>query len=228
MTLTRIALLIGFLAVAGCGGVKQATMDTTTIWALILATLSILLGFVALLTSRIYLVKDSNVEVEVPVFGKLKANYPAVIFVFFGALLAWYGLKTHNELAAQQIEAQRQLDISKASAPGDDEWSISGRLLAPGGKPIDWGRGVFTLIFGSPQVKHTAAGGFEIHLRIKHGQDFEEYVQQIDYTHDRGSAKIFPKKELDAYRASPSSSRLLEATPTTRVYKPMQLEVFEQ
>jgi len=57
-------------------------MDATTLWAVILGTLCIILGFIALLSSRIYIDKASNstVEVEVPFFGKLKGNYPTLVF----------------------------------------------------------------------------------------------------------------------------------------------------
>lgn len=229
MTLIRIALVTGFLVLAGCGGGKQATMDAATIWALMLGTLSIVLGFIALLTSRIYIEKGSTtpVEVEVPLFGKFKGNYPALVFVLLGAAVAYYGLKTHADLVTQGIEAQKQVEVSKASAPGDDEWVISGRLLAPSDKTIDWERGVFTLIAGSPEVRYKPGGSFEIKVRIKHGEDFEGYVQQIDYSHDVGSAKIFPKEELDAFTAN-KSSLLQNKTATTRVYKPLKLEAFGQ
>ena len=229
MTLTRIALVTGFFALAGCGGGKQATMDAAIIWALMLGTLSILLGFIALLTSRIYVDKDSNtpVEVEVPFFGKLKGNYPALVFVLLGAALAYAGLTTHADLVKQGIEAEKQVAASRAGAPGDEEWVISGSLVAPGDKRIDWERGVFTLIAGSPAVHHKPGGRFEIKLRIRRGEDFEGYVQQIDYSHDAGSAKIFPKDELDAFKAN-QSSLLQNQTATTRVYKPLKLEAFGQ
>jgi hypothetical protein len=61
-------------------------MDGATIWALTLGTLGFLLGLIALLTSRIYIDKASNstVEVDVPLLGKLKGNYPALVFVLLG------------------------------------------------------------------------------------------------------------------------------------------------
>ena len=196
-------------------------MDATTLWAMILGTLCIILGFIALLSSRIYIDKASNssVEVEVPFFGKLKGNYPALVFVLLGAALAAYGIKTNAELrtTAANIEAKK----------GQEDWVVSGRLLSPNDKPVDWEHGVFTLISGTPEVTFKPGGGFEIKLKIEHGQDFEHYVQQIDYTNDIGSAKIFPQQELDASTAN-KSSLLANKTANTRVYKPVKLQAFNE
>jgi len=196
-------------------------MDATTLWAMILGTLCIILGFIALLSSRIYIDKASNstVEVEVPFFGKLKGNYPALVFVLLGAALAAYGIKTDAEL--------RTTAANNELKKGQDDWVVSGRLLSPNDKPVDWEHGVFTLISGTPEVTFKPGGGFEIKLKIEHGQDFEHYVQQIDYTNDIGSAKIFPQQELDASTAN-KSSLLANKTANTRVYKPVKLQAFNE
>ena len=196
-------------------------MDATTLWAVILGTLCIVLGFIALLSSRVYIDKDSNstVEVEVPFFGKLKGNYPALVFVLLGAALAAYGIKTDAEL--------RTTAANNELKKGQDDWVVSGRLLSPNDKPVDWEHGVFTLISGTPEVTFKPGGGFEIKLKIEHGQDFEHYVQQIDYTNDIGSAKIFPQQELDASTAN-KSSLLANKTANTRVYKPVKLQAFNE
>jgi len=196
-------------------------MDATTLWAVILGTLCIVLGFIALLSSRVYIDKDSNstVEVEVPFFGKLKGNYPALVFVLLGAALAAYGIKTDAEL--------RTTAANNELKKGQDDWVVSGRLLSPNDKPVDWEHGVFTLISGTPEVNFKPGGGFEIKLKIVHGQDFEHYVQQIDYTNDIGSAKIFPQQELDALTAN-KSSLLENKTANTRVYKPVKLQAFNE
>ena len=200
-------------------------MDATTLWAVILGTLCIVLGFIALLSSRVYIDKDSNstVEVEVPFFGKLKGNYPALVFVLLGAALAAYGIKTNAELRTKQIETAANIELKK----GQEDWVVSGRLLSPNDKPVDWEHGVFTLISGTPEVNFKPGGGFEIKLKIEHGQDFEHYVQQIDYTNDIGSAKIFPQQELDALTAN-KSSLLENKTANTRVYKPVKLQAFNE
>jgi len=199
----------------------EGGMDATTLWAVILGTLCIVLGFIALLSSRIYIDKSSNstVEVEVPFFGKLKGNYPALVFVLLGAALAAYGIKTDAEL--------RTTAANNELKKGQDDWVVSGRLLSPNDKPVDWEHGVFTLISGTPEVTFKPGGGFEIKLKIEHGQDFEHYVQQIDYTNDIGSAKIFPQQELDALTAN-KSSLLENKTANTRVYKPVKLQAFNE
>src|SRR5512138_158376 len=200
-------------------------MDATTLWAVLLGTLCVVLGFIALLSSRIYIDKATNstVEVEVPFFGKLKGNYPALVFVLLGTALAAYGMKTSAELRKTQMETAADIELKK----GQDDWVVSGRLLAPNDRPIEWERGVFTLISGTPEVKLQQSGSFTIKLKIEHGQDLEHYVQQIDYTNDVGNAKIFPQQELDALGAN-KSTLLENKTANTRVYKAVKLQAFNE
>ena len=53
--------------------------------------LSILMGFIALLAQKIYMKNNNEVsEIEIPLIGKMKFNYPALIFVFIGVVLIFY------------------------------------------------------------------------------------------------------------------------------------------
>ena len=56
-----------------------------------LGTLSILLGFIALLSQNIYLHPETKdlTEVEVPILGRLRTNYPALVFVLLGFSLIY-------------------------------------------------------------------------------------------------------------------------------------------
>ena len=65
-----------------------------------ISVLSIILGFVALLTQKVYIDRERNMptQVEVPLFGKLKTNYPALIFVFLGFLMAYVAFDRSREL----------------------------------------------------------------------------------------------------------------------------------
>lgn len=59
-------------------------MDALIVYGI--SILSIVLGFIALLAQKTYINPETNEpsEVEIPFIGKIKTNYPAVIFVFLG------------------------------------------------------------------------------------------------------------------------------------------------
>ena len=88
------------------------------VWATFsLSFLSVALGFVALLAQRTYLDKETQkpVEIEIPVFGKMKSNYPALLFVFLGFALAFYA-------------------FDKSYPPPKVEWVVTGALKAQDGQ----------------------------------------------------------------------------------------------
>src|SRR5207248_1160733 len=85
-----------------------------------IAILSIILGFIALLSQKIYLDPATNqpAEVEVPLLGKIKTNYPALVFVFLGAVLA-FGT------------------FQKAFPPAKEEWTLHRTFEPPSGTELD-------------------------------------------------------------------------------------------
>ncbi|MGH2508312.1 MAG: hypothetical protein ACRDHZ_13055, partial [Ktedonobacteraceae bacterium] len=58
----------------------------------------IFLGFIALLSQKIYIDHRTNkaTEIDVPILGKMKANYPALIFVFLGCAVVVFGLNKYT------------------------------------------------------------------------------------------------------------------------------------
>jgi hypothetical protein len=192
--------------------------------ALWIGGLSVILSFVALLTSRIYINTSTNgaaenaaTEVDVPFFGKIKSNYPALALALLGVALAGYAVKTDFDLQAKQVDADA---TSKA---GDDRWVISGRLLSPDGERVDWSHGVFTLTYGSPDIQINPDGSFRIALAIRKGVSLEEYLQTIDYSDNAMSTKIYPQQELKKFKLNDTSSLLENQTELTRAYKPMKV-----
>ena len=128
------------------------------------------------------------------------------------------------DLQAQQIAAKKDIAAAKASAPGDDEWELTGRLVSPDGKAVDLERGVMTIVCRKPgrpalsgwQIRHQAA--------VEEGQTLESYLEKIGYSSlDVGSATIYPPKELDAFEHG-ASSVLESKTALTRTYRPVPLQ----
>ena len=175
---------------------------------LILSALSFALGFVALLCTKIYVFdKGTNqaTEVQMPLIGKMKTNYPALVFVAVGAVLAADALKQHYQFVSQQQPVL---------------WNIKGRLQQPAHDIKDWRWGELRLIALGPNVQIKQNGEYEINVQIPAGKTFESAVQQIYYTARNGSALVVPSDELKTFTQNRPKSLLLAATDNTRVYGP--------
>jgi hypothetical protein len=180
---------------------KEVTeMDTMPMYVTFaLATLLIVLGFIALLKQKVYLDSSTQqpITIEVPFIGKLAANVPALAFVFFGFALAIYG-----------IEHYSQKNVI---------WKISG-TLKPDAPMTDW-RGLRATLFPvDTNVEFDReTGRFSFDLPIPDGQTFENFVATVFIDADLGSTSFVPKDALDL-RNSKQASELTAITDTTRVY----------
>src|SRR5437773_751346 len=91
---------------------------------------SIGLGFVALLLQKTYLDPDTRkptTEVEITNLGKLKTNYPALVFVFLGFAAAVFA-------------------FNKSDVKEKVHWSVQGRLIDTTHKIDDWREGDFRIL----------------------------------------------------------------------------------
>jgi hypothetical protein len=180
-------------------------------WAMAIGAVCILLGFVALLLSKIYVIDSATqtpVEFDVPFLGKLRTNYPALALCLIGAALVGFVLHENN---AAQVAA------------GDDQWTITGHLVSSDGGRVDWGHGAFTLMAGSPEVDLRPDGTFTIRLNVRKGTQLENYLERIDFTDESISGQIYPLKELEKYKNRDPSSLLENQSAFTRSYKPLQV-----
>lgn len=168
----------------------------------------IILGFVALLTQRIYIDPQTNspTEIEVPILGKMKSNYPALVFVFLGCVMVAMALYAYRESRT--------------------EWLIDGTMTSktPG---LDWQSGQLA-IFPSDIDTHIdpATGKFSIKLAIQKNKSLEDVIERIQYSHPAGSMVIVPSEEL-RLKESGKPSKLSTQTPTSRSYN-IQLEQMPQ
>ena len=83
-----------------------------------IALLSIILGFVALLSQKVYLDATTKqpTEVQIPFLGKIKSNYPALVFAFLGAALAFYAFQKSFPLPPPPLEDWTRLTFSLTQA----------------------------------------------------------------------------------------------------------------
>jgi hypothetical protein len=178
----------------------------------LLSTLIVLLGAVSLVLQKVYKIDSGTGEktiVEVPLFGKLSTNYPALAFVFIGAALAAYTLNTTWE--------------------SDDHWVISGKFRAPSVEIVNWDQGNLRL---SPKKFHMSVspdGTFEIQGDIKKGRSFEEEVKQITYENCTCDGKVFGASimvESEYNNFIKKEQSIVEgAEKNTRRYKSVEVNV---
>lgn len=165
-----------------------------------ISTLTIILGFIALLTQKIYIDTDTKqlTQIDIPMVGKMKTNYPALIFLFLGIFLAVYA-------------------FSRSFPPQKNEWVITGSFES--GKNINWQDGTLTVFPADFECEVFPNGRFEIEAKIEEGKTFEDVIQRIDYSHPLGSAQICPKKQRETL--------VKHETENSREYKPVPIQVYK-
>lgn len=184
---------------------------TLQIIAIAVSILSIILGFIALLSQKIYLDAKTQkpTEIKVAFLGKMKTNYPSLIFVFLGFALVFYLLDQHFQTEPVLWKVSGFFTSEKP----DMNWSPTQLSVFP--------RDIITKI-----DKDT--GRFDISLGIKKGNTFEEEISVIIYTDKYESGKIIPRKELEKYDKGDKLSLLDIKEPKVRIYKVRKLEKMQE
>ena len=166
-----------------------------------IAVLSIILGFAALLSQKIYLDPTTNqpTEVEVPFFGKIKSNYPALVFVFLGAALALYGFK-------------------QSYPPKKEMWNLEGFFTPPQGRTVD-PAGTLELRGPDPivvtnKIDDDKTGHFVILVNIPEGKSVEQVFETLNYTYSAGEAHI-DLKDKSFIDTSTAHQRIFKKVPIT-------------
>ena len=166
-----------------------------------IAFLSIILGFAALLSQKIYLDATTKqpTEVEVPFLGKIKSNYPALVFVFLGAALAFYGFQ-------------------KSYPPERKLWTLEGFFTPPDGKTVDTA-GTLELRSPDPVIlkckfDDDKTGHFEILVNIPEGESVEQIYETLNYTYSGGEAQI-NLKDTSMVDGSVGHQRIFKKVPIT-------------
>lgn len=166
-----------------------------------ISALAILLGFIALLAQKIYIDAKTNqpTQLSIPIIGKIKTNYPALLFLFLSFVMAYMALE-------------------KSYPPRKIPWTIHGSFETTACEDFDWREGIFTLHPTDFYTDMSPSGEFVINGNIEEGKTFEDIVEFIDYSHKSGSIQIYPKREYAAYKQG--GETLIEAiTDTHRKYR---------
>lgn len=168
-----------------------------------IGALLIFLGFLALLSQKIYIDHRTNkaTEIDVPILGKMKANYPALVFVFLGCAVVIYGL-------------------SKYTGVQTNRWQVDGTMISD--TPInDWQSGklqIFPIFDGNIDPINPKTAKFTFSIDIPQGQSVEDEIQRIQYSNAEGNILIIPKDQLKLDQSN-QPSMLVAKTPTSRSYE---------
>ncbi len=168
-----------------------------------MAALSIVLGFIALIMQKTYIDSETRqpTEIVIPFLGKMRSNFPALVFVLLGFLLAF-----------------------KATPPPEPplvDWAVYGSFSIPEGSNFDpdcvsIAADPWNFV---PEVGQK--GTFVIRTKIPEGKDFEDVFETIHFDHPGLEGFTFiPKKEL---KKGAEESLIAESTKTTRELKPIPL-----
>jgi hypothetical protein len=171
----------------------------------------IIIGGISLFIQKVYRLdgdKGTATVVELPFFGKLTTNYPALAFVFIGAAMAIYTLGRTSEV-------------------GSEDWVITGKFTAPTSESVQWDGTVSV----SPRRFETTdirgSGDFELQGSIRKGEAFEDVVKQITYTSKSCLAKILVDEEYEKYKNGQPTC-LQAAKGTTRRYGSVEVTMVPQ
>jgi hypothetical protein len=175
-----------------------------------LAGFCFLLGFVALLVQKIYIDGTTNqpTEIELPLIGKLKTNFPALAFVLIGAFVACF-------------------TWSKTSELGQEQWVITGSFQAPPGKAVKWEEGALALVPKSFEGAPEKGGGFQITAPIPKGKKFEEVFTELIYTNGAFTGRINVVEEYKKRMATPQQSLIKSAGDNYRDYSTVLVTDYE-
>jgi hypothetical protein len=175
-----------------------------------ISVLSILLGFVALLKQKTYINETTKTvtEVELPLVGKLKTNYPSLVFLALGIFLAVF--------------------VFNRSYNAKKTWEITGTFIDTTGTITDWSQGELNIQPSAIKTKDIDSfGNYRICLELNDGQEIEDIVELITYTHQKLSYNFQPAEEKKKSRKNDNSSLLSISTTSMRKYKPATLSYFE-
>ena len=136
-----------------------------------LSALSLTFGFLALLKQKNYMdASTGTVTVDVPFFGKLQTNFPALVFVLIGGGLGYYAStvdlhRTHSV----RIDGQ----LKSTATPLVTDWSETNIAVAP-----------------SFDQRVDPSGSFTIKLEIPSTTSPKDYIEAVIFQYRDMSGRI--------------------------------------
>ena len=182
----------------------------------IISSLSIILGFIALLTQKIYIDPKTNkpTSIKIPFFGEMITNFPALVFLFVGGGLALFTFnKSYPPPPPKQVI-----------------WKLSGSFEKPKGYcgNLNWKEGTLVLIPNTVISSEIKTNGiYFINVQADEGKNIEDIFECIDYTLNDLNAQINLKDQYINY-TNGKASLIENTTKTTRKYRTQTAELFHE
>jgi len=82
---------------------------------------AISVGAVFAFTQKVYVDRandDKVTEIDVPLFGKLKTNTPAIALTFVGAIFGYFAYDLMKKRMPEEVPFQGEISVDQASNPG--------------------------------------------------------------------------------------------------------------
>jgi hypothetical protein len=187
---------------------------------LLIAVLALCLGFVALLRQHTYLDPKTNapIEIELPLLGRMKANYPALIFPFIAAFFGYLGFISREMPRTQ--------------------WSVAGSVGYADGTLLniaDWKDLQIKVIPDryNSTVNKDNAGRFAIDPALLDGFNFEDEITSVTFSLNKSpeylSCQFSPKQEFDNWNdlSKREKSLIKDATQNSRMLKGVKLNKYD-
>lgn len=191
------------------------------IFLLIIAVLALCLGFFALLRQHTYLDPQTNaqLEIELPLLGKMKANYPALIFPFIAAFFGYLGYVARD--------------------PPRTNWTVAGTVGYANGNLLDtadWAKLQIKVVpdrYDATVSKENEGGRFKIAPALFDGSNFEDEITAVIFMLAKDGSELLscqfsPKQELDNWKSTSKhdDSLIQNAAQYSRTLKGVKLNKY--
>lgn len=187
---------------------------------LLITVLALCLGFFALLRQHTYLDPKTYapIEIELPLLGRMKANYPALIFPFIAAFFGYLGYISRDAPRTQ--------------------WSVAGTVGYADGNlldSVDWTELQIKVIpdrYNSTVHKDNAGGHFTITPALLDGFNFEDEITSVIFSLNKSSeylsCQFSPQQEFDNWndQSKREKSLLMGAAQYSRMLKGVKLNKY--
>jgi hypothetical protein len=156
---------------------------------------------------------NAPIEIELPLLGRMKANYPALIFPFIAALFGYLGY------------------MSQEMQP--TTWSVTGSVGYADGNPLslaDW-QNLHIKVMPDrydATVKRVSLGHFAIEPDLLPRTSFEKEIQSITFILDNLSCQFIPKQEFGNWNdpSTRDKSLIKDVAQNSRALKGVKLNKY--
>jgi hypothetical protein len=145
------------------------------------------MGFVALLKQKLYIDSKTKqpTEVSLPFLGKMKTNYPALVFVFVGAAAMYeiYSFKQPDVDDKTEYLVTGKIQLANASTIGGSPSGVASPDFSKG-SIVPYPRDI-------SDTNIESSGNFLFTIKIPKQKKFEDEIQILQLTHPNFVGSVY-------------------------------------